>query len=80
MNSKSQKRAERQQRRAERRLNRQKLIEQQVQVQEQKKKKSLPGFLGKYRHEIGSWLRHYMTLMIKAEDAGIPYIKDMNRD
>lgn len=49
-------------------------------VAEVKKKKSLPGYIAKYRHEIHEWLRHYMTLICKADDAGVPYIRNMTRD
>ena len=51
-----------------------------VQNAEEKKKKSLPGFLAKYRHEIDVWLHHYMILFCKAEDEQISYFKEMTRE
>lgn len=79
-NAKSQRRIERQKRREERRRSRQKLVELQSQVEPTKKRKSLPGFLGKHRHEISQWLRHYMLLIVKADDAQIPWLKEMPRE
>jgi len=43
-----------------------------------KRRKSLPGFLGKHRHEIDMWLRHYLFMHPRADDAGVPYIKEMD--
>ena len=74
--SKSQKRADRQRRRQERR-NAKKAAET---VPAEKKRKSLPGFLAKRRHEIKEWLRHYMTLICKSDDFGVPYVRNMARD
>ena len=81
--SKSQKRVDRQRRREERRKLRNGAKDTNVQnelPEIPKKKKSLPGFLAKYRKEIDIWLRHYMTLFCKAEDEQIPYFKDMTRE
>ena len=75
--SKSQKRADRQRRRQERREARGTPTET---VPTEKKKKSLPGFLAKYRHELKEWLRHYMTLICKSDDFGVPYVRNMTRD
>lgn len=88
---KSQKRVDRQRRRAERRKNRSLAqqnalsAQQQEQKQEQdnakpqlKRRKSLPGFLGKHRHEIQTWLKHYLYMHARADDAGVQYIKDMD--
>ena len=78
---KSQKRAERQRRREERRTARLKspAVSDPGEA-ETKKRKSLPGFLAKYRRELSEWLWHYMILIVKAEDAGIPYIREMPRE
>ena len=87
--SKSQKRADRQRRRQERREARRKPTETTTEtsvgtpmetVLIEKKKKSLPGFLAKHRHELKEWLRHYMTLICKSDDFGVPYVRDMTRD
>lgn len=87
--SKSQKRIDRQRRRQERREARRKPTETTTEtpvgtptetVQTEKKKKSLPGFLAKHRHELKEWLRHYMTLICKSDDFGVPYVRDMTRD
>ena len=81
--SKSQKRVDRQRRREERRKLRNGAKDANVQnelPEIPKKKKSLPGFLAKYRKEIDIWLRHYMTLFCNAEDANIPYFKEMSRE
>lgn len=81
--SKSQKRVERQKRREERRKERESKKNGAVKAEpaaEVKKKKSLPGYVAKYRHEIHEWLRHYMTLICKADDAGVPYVKNMTRN
>lgn len=78
---KSQKRAERQRRRAERRQARHDAaVPPEKSDPEAKRRKSLPGYLAKHRKEISAWLRHYMTLICKADDAGVPYVKDMTRD
>ena len=45
-----------------------------------KKRKSLPGFLAKYRKELDVWLWHYMNLFCKAENENIPYFKEMTRE
>lgn len=79
--SKSQKRADRQRRRQERREARRKPAETPAEtVSAEKKKKSLPGFLAKYRHELKEWLRHYMTLICKSDDFGVPYVRDITGD
>ena len=62
------------------RKQRQTAVKTTVQKAEEKKKKSLPGFLAKYRHQIHEWLHHYMALFCKAEDEQIPYFKDMTRE
>lgn len=78
---KSQKRAERQRRRAERRQARHDAaVPPEKPDPETKRRKSLPGYLAKYRKEISEWLRHYMTLICKADDEGVPYVRDMTRD
>lgn len=38
----------------------------------------MPGFLGKYRHEIHAWLKHYLFMHSRADDAGVQYIRDMD--
>lgn len=43
-----------------------------------KRRKSLPGFLGKHRHEIHVWLKHYLFMHSRADDAGVQYIRDMD--
>ena len=75
--SKSQKRTDRQRRRQERREAKKTPTET---VPTEKKKKSLPGFLAKHRHELKEWLRHYMTLICKSDDFGVPYVRNMTRD
>jgi len=78
---KSQKRAERQRRRAERRQIRHDAAAPKPKPDpEAKRRKSLPGYLAKYRREISAWLRHYMTLICKADDAGVSYVRNMTRD
>ena len=78
---KSQKRAERQRRRAERRQERHDAaIPKPRPDPETKRRKSLPGYLAKHRREISAWLRHYMTLICKADDAGVSYVRNMTRD
>lgn len=79
--SKSQKRADRQRRRQERREARKASAGTPMEtVPTEKKKKSLPGFLAKHRHELKEWLRHYMALICKSDDFGVPYVRDMTRD
>ena len=79
--SKSQKRADRQRRRQERREARKASVGTPMEaVPTEKKKKSLPGFLAKHRHELKEWLRHYMALICKSDDFGVPYVRDMTRD
>ena len=87
--SKSQKRIDRQRRRQERREARRKPTETTAEtpvgtptetVPTEKKKKSLPGFLAKHRYELKEWLRHYMTLICKSDDFGVPYVRNMTRD
>ena len=78
---KSQKRAERQRRRAERRQARHDAaVPPEKPDPETKRRKSLPGYLAKHRREISTWLKHYMTLICKADDEGVPYVRDMTRD
>ena len=79
--SKSQKRADRQRRRQERREARKASAGTPTEtVPTEKKKKSLPGFLAKHRYELKEWLRHYMTLICKSDDFGVPYVSNMTRD
>ena len=52
----------------------------EVAEEQPKKKKSLPGFIAKYRKEISFWLHHYMLLFCKSEGANIPFFKDMPRE
>lgn len=92
---KSQKRKDRQQRRAERRkLKAEKLKSGKLKdgtteaaavsgngdVQQVKKSKSLPGFLAKHSAEICSWLRAYLTLRMRSDDAGIEWIREMSAE
>ena len=45
-----------------------------------KVKKSLPGFLAKHVDLLYRWLSDYCLLFQRADDAQIPYFKDMSRD
>ena len=76
----SQKRPDRQRRRAERRIKREETANPGEIPSLPRKRKSLPGYMAKYRREISLWLRHYMTLICKADDAGLSCVKDMSRD
>lgn len=40
----------------------------------------MPGFLGKHKHEILLWMKDFMRLMNLADDAGLPFIKQMSRE
>lgn len=75
---KSQKRRDRQERKAERRRQREAVRNGSVSkkqlfkpVKARLSKKSLPGFLAKNTDAIKQWLKDYQTLFVMADDYGI---------
>ena len=73
---KSQKRPARQRRRKERRMRR---LETAVKPVPEEKKEPLSRYLWRFSREIRRWLKNYEILMCRADDAGVPCVKEMPR-
>lgn len=74
---KSQKREERRKRREERRLSRRTPPPGQDGAKpERPRRKSLPAYMAKNQQRIRGWLKDYLTLLNRADDAGVPYVME----